>query len=93
MPGRPHGSWFSYREAAVRVPQPPTPCMFLKGELKVAGSVPGGAHFGSPFWGPPRSPGMPLGVLEALRAAEPGQAFAGHGAAVFGGVAALSEAP
>ena len=28
---------------------------------------------------------MPLGVLEALRAAEPGQAFAGHGAAVFGG--------
>ena len=37
-----------------------------------------------------RTPGMPLGVLEALRAAEPGQGFAGHGAPVFGGVAALA---
>ena len=37
-----------------------------------------------------RTPGMPLGVPEALRAAEPGQAFAGRGVAVFGGVAALA---
>ena len=36
------------------------------------------------------TPGMPLGVPEALRAAEPGQAFAGRGVAVFGGVAALA---
>ena len=33
---------------------------------------------------------MLLGVPEALRAAEPGQAFAGRGVAVFGGVAALA---
>ena len=33
---------------------------------------------------------MPLGVPEALRAAEPGQAFAGRGVAVFGGMAALA---
>ena len=37
-----------------------------------------------------RTPGMPLGVPEALRAAEPGQAFAGRGVAVFGGMAALA---
>ena len=37
-----------------------------------------------------RTPGMPLGVPEALRAAEPGQAFAGRGVAVFRGVAALA---
>jgi len=37
-----------------------------------------------------RTPGMPLGVPEALRAAEPGQAFAGRGVAVFGGVAPLA---
>ena len=37
-----------------------------------------------------RTPGMPLGVPEALRAADPGQSFAGRGVAVFGGVAALA---
>ena len=55
-----------------------------------------GTETSAPLSPPPRprtharTPGMPLGVLEALRAAEPGQAFAGHGAAVFGGVAALA---
>ena len=49
-----------------------------------------GTETSAPLSPPPRprtharTPGMPLGVLEALRAAEPGQAFAGHGAAVSG---------
>ena len=57
-----------------RAPRPPRPS----------------AHPPGPARTHARTPGMPLGVLEALRAAEPGQAFAGHGAAVFGGVAALA---
>ena len=54
-----------------------------------------GAKTSAPLSPPPqapcaRTPGMPLGVPEALRAAEPGQAFAGRGVAVFGGMAALA---
>jgi len=54
-----------------------------------------GAETSAPLSPPPpprppyaRTPGLPLGVREALRAAGPGQAFAGRGVAVFVRVAA-----
>lgn len=56
----------------MRVPQPPTLCMYLKGELKAAGSVPGGTLLGAPF-------GSPQEAWPALshRWGNPGTASAG----------------